>query len=330
VVYLWVHPQGNLRVAVDDAQVSAPSQGELMASRRVTTALLVAGSVAVGGVAGAIIGVPALSGAQENGSSSTTVPNGASGSSGASGPSGAPQHPFFRKGGGEIAAAAKALNLTTEQLLEKLSDGKTTIADVAKEQNVDINTVIDAMVEADRQRIEDFVNNPLPRFRDGDGKGPGFHFGGFGLGLGKLGAAFDELAKSLGVTTDELQQALRDGKSIADIAKEHNVDINKVIDDMVNAANAKIDEAQQNGMLTEEQANKLKTDLKQHITDFVNGSLPKFGEGLFPGGHDGPGGPGDPGMGWRFHGGGEDSGDSDSPNDPGPITGSAFEQSVLN
>ena len=44
-----------------------------------------------------------------------------------------------------LDAAAKALNLSTEDLLEKLSDGKTTIADVAKQQHVDLQTVIDAM-----------------------------------------------------------------------------------------------------------------------------------------------------------------------------------------
>ncbi|HTL83594.1 MAG TPA: hypothetical protein VL856_00315 [Acidimicrobiia bacterium] len=280
-----------------------------MASRRVTTALLVIGSVAVGGTVGAVIGVPALSGASENGSTTTTVP------------SGDQQQPFMRKGGGEIEAAAKALNLTTEQLLQKLSDGKTTIADVAKEQNVDINTVIDAMVGADRQRIEDFVNNPLPQ--RGGGDGPHMHFGfggGRGFGFGMFGGGLDELSKALGVTTDELQQALRDGKSIADIAKEHNVDINKVIDDLTNAANAKIDEAQKNGTLSEDQAGKLKTDIKQHITDIVNGSLPKIGEGMFPGGHGGPG------MGWRFKGG-PDSG-SGPESGSGASSGPAVEQSI--
>ena len=65
-----------------------------------------------------------------------------------------------------LDAAAKALNLTTQQLTEKLSDGKTTIADVAKQQNVDVNTVIDAMAAADKARIGDIVNKPWPKFGD--------------------------------------------------------------------------------------------------------------------------------------------------------------------
>ena len=39
-----------------------------------------------------------------------------------------------------LDAAAKALNLSTKDLLSKLSDGKTTIADVAKAQNVERQT----------------------------------------------------------------------------------------------------------------------------------------------------------------------------------------------
>ena len=120
-----------------------------MFRRRVIAPLAVVVAVLAGGVVGAVLGVPALSGAQE---STTTQP--------ATSPAG----PHEGRGGGELAAAAKALDLTTQQLLDKLSDGKTTIADVAEQQHVDINTVIDAMAAADRQRIEDIVNNPLPKF----------------------------------------------------------------------------------------------------------------------------------------------------------------------
>ena len=76
---------------------------------------------------------------------------------------------------------AKALNLSTDELLEKLSDGKTTIADVAKQQNVDVQTVIDAMAAAAKSDINDMVNNPLPvRLDFPDGlKGPGI----FGHGV---------------------------------------------------------------------------------------------------------------------------------------------------
>jgi hypothetical protein len=234
-----------------------------MVGRRFTVSLMIAGSVVAGGAAGALLGVPGLSGA-----STTNVVNAA-----------APNAKPMERKAGLFDAAAKALNLTPDVLRQKLSDGKTTIADVAKQQNVDVNKVIDAMAAADRQRISDFVNNPLPA-RD-HGPGPGRPFG--------AEEKFDAAAKALGITTDELRTALRDGKSMAQIAKDKNVDVNKVIDAMVAGAQARIDQAKNDGKIDQAQADRLKSGLKDRITKLVNG---EFGGAQGPGrgfwGHRGP------------------------------------------
>jgi urease gamma subunit len=263
---------------------------------------VVAGAVAIGGVAGAMIGIPGLSGAATSGSSdsstSTSTPAGESPADG---------HHFrgffgVRMGDdGVFAAAAKALNLSTEDLLEKLRDGKTTIADVAEQQGVDVQTVIDAMEAVAKQNIEDLVNNPLPappEFPDG---GRIEHRFGFGIGFGAPGMrdSFDQIAKALGITTDELQSDLRDGQSIADIAKAKNVDLDTIADALVNEAQSKLDEAVKDEKLTREQADRIAEHLKQRITDLLNGEPLKA---LGPWGEHGPGfGPGGPG---RFGGGG--------------------------
>lgn len=185
-------------------------------------------AVAAGGVGGALIGVPGLSSAQPFPNSANTAA--ADGTK----PPGSPL----------LDAAAKALNLTTQQLRDKLSDAKTTIADVAKQQHVDINTVINAMAGADKDRITNIVNNPWPTF--GAGRGPGnangpfagpAARGGLGFGLGRLGVvALDPIAQALGITTDELKTDLGKGQSIADIAKAKHVDINTVINTLVLSA----------------------------------------------------------------------------------------------
>jgi hypothetical protein len=242
-------------------------------NRRLVAPALIVVAAAAGGFAGALIGVPELLGAQET---TTTLP--------------APPDVKIKNGPPEIAAAAKALNLSTDQLLEKLKDGKTTIADVAKQQGVDIDTVIDAMVGADRDRIKDMVNNPLRRFGDHDGPGrPGF---GHRFGFGKGGGELDAAAKAIGITTDELFTELRKGTSIADVAKSKNVDAAKVIDAMVAAVETRIAEAQKNGRLTQDQADALKKNVKDHITAMVNGTLPKPGFGFRDGRHRFPGAPG--------------------------------------
>jgi ribosomal protein S20 len=243
-----------------------------MRGRRLAIPLIVIGSVAVGGVAGAVLGVPSLSGAS-NGSttvSPVTVPS--AGAQAKGGLRGAM--------GDRFEAAAKALKLTPEQLKDKLSDGKTTIADVAKQQNVDIDDVIDAIAAADRKAIEDWVNKPIPHRPFGGMPGANKGSGPNGMRGGPIAGAFrglDDIAKSLNTTPKELIQDLMSGKSIAQIAKDKGVDVNKLIDDAVAAANKRIDEAQSNGKITKEQAEKAKSTVRDAITKLVNGELPKFG-----------------------------------------------------
>jgi len=95
---------------------------------RLVTASVVLAAVAAGGVAGAVIGIPGISGASSSptAATSTTVPNGGRHLRGFPGPSlGAGRR---ARGGGQD------LKLSTTDLLQKLSDGKTTIADVAKQR----------------------------------------------------------------------------------------------------------------------------------------------------------------------------------------------------
>ena len=245
-----------------------------MMPSRLVTGIAVLAAVGIGSVAAALVAVPSLSGAQTfpneiavaapSGSTSTTVP--------------VPGKPAFRMHGEELLeAAATALHLTPDQLRQKLSDGKSTIADVAKQQGVDVNTVIDAMVNADRDRITDIVNNPLPQKHSGpDNFGPaGPHFG-----FGMIGQGLDAAAKALGISTDELKSDLAKGMSIADIAKSKNVDVNKVIDALVADANAKIDAAVKSGKLSQDQANTLKATIRSAVAAFVNHDLPKLPAGM--------------------------------------------------
>ena len=239
---------------------------------RLLTGVAVVTAVAAGGVGGALIGVPGLSGAQPfpKNATSTATADGTK-------PAG-----HIRGESGVLDAAAKALKLTTQQLTDKLSDGKTTIADVAKQQNVDVNTVIDAIASADRGRISSIVNEPWPKFAD---RGAGRH-GGSGI---RLGAGLDAVAKALGISTADLKTELAKGQTIAQIAKAKNVDLNKVVDALVADASARIDEAVKAGHITKAQADKLKGDLKTRITDAVNNGFPKGAKGGRSGfrGHEG-------------------------------------------
>jgi len=260
-----------------------------MIGRRMVAAGVVVAAVAVGGVAGALIGVPGLS------SASNSPPSAAAAKTG-NGPNvGRHFRRFFGLGVGNdkglLDAAAKALNLSTADLVQKLSDGKTTIADVATQQHVDVHTVIAAMEAVADTDISNLVNNPLPfppfggtpplGGTGGSGLigpgGPGNPiFGGLGFGMhGVLGGSIDAVAKALGISSSDLLGDLRNGQSIADIATSKHVDLTTLINTLVSDAQTQIDAAVKAGNLPQTVATKLEANLKQLITDAVNNSFPK-------------------------------------------------------
>ena len=112
----------------------------------------------------------------------------------------------------------------------------------------------------------------------GDGVGRG---GGRGFGVG---ADLSVAAEALGITEDELRDALRDGSSIATLAEERGVDVQTVIDALVASATAKIDEKVAAGDLDAARADELKAALPERIQALVEreGGLGKGGHGHGP------------------------------------------------
>jgi hypothetical protein len=114
----------------------------------------------------------------------------------------------------------------------------------------------------------------------GIGRGPG---GPRGMGpamRGGLGAA----AKALGMTETDLLTALRSGKSLAAVAKEKGVDVQKVVDALVAEAKERVANAVKDGRLTQAQADQRLKDLTVRITKRVNSAMP-MGPGAFGHGH---------------------------------------------
>lgn len=82
-------------------------------------------------------------------------------------------------------------------------------------------------------------------------------------------------ADKIGVSVDDLKAALKDGKSIADVANDHSVAPSDVVSAIVDAGNAKIDAAVTAGKLTNEQGAKVKARLPQLADKFVNRTKPE-------------------------------------------------------
>jgi len=84
----------------------------------------------------------------------------------------------------------------------------------------------------------------------------------------------DVAADTIGVQPSDLANELKGGKSVADVAKDHNVDPQTVVQAIVDAGNKKVDEAVTNGKLTSTQGDKIKSHLSDAATKFVNHTRP--------------------------------------------------------
>jgi lipoate-protein ligase A len=203
---------------------------------------------------------------------------------------------------------ASLLGMTADELTEALKSGKS-LAAIAGEKGVDVQKVIDLQVSAMSAELDARVaDGKLTQAQADEVKAElvdkatkmvngelGLKVGGKGMMGGKhlFMGQYDELARLLGLTADELTEALKSGKSLAAIAGEKGVDVQKVIDLQVSAMSAELDARVADGKLTQAQADEAKANLTDKITKMVNGEFV---------GKDGKGGMGMGMMGGK-HGG---------------------------
>lgn len=77
-------------------------------------------------------------------------------------------------------------------------------------------------------------------------------------------------ATTIGISTRDLVSEVRSGSSVAQVAQAHDVDPQTVIDAVVQAGDAKIDQLAQAGKISAERAAKLKERLPQLVTKIVH------------------------------------------------------------
>jgi hypothetical protein len=128
-----------------------PSKRTLLGAAAFSVAL------AGGGVAGALLGTPSLSAAQEDPSTSTSE---------ATTDQGARLHrgPFGHRGE-RLETAAEALGMTADELRTELQAG-TSIAQVAEERGVDLQVVVDALVAEGTERLQQAIEELPERVQE--------------------------------------------------------------------------------------------------------------------------------------------------------------------
>ncbi|MGH3070837.1 MAG: hypothetical protein ACRDNB_01040 [Gaiellaceae bacterium] len=167
-----------------------------------------------------------------------------------------------------VEDAAKQLGVSAAKLDAALKQALENRVDAAREAG----RLTEAQAAQLKERIE---AGEVPLI--GLGPGPGRHAH---HGFVDFGAAAD----FLGLTEDELRSSLQDGDTLAEIATANGKTAAGLVDALVAAAKADLDEKVEEGRLTEAQRASILEDLESRMQDVVDGEF-SFG---FRGGHPGP------------------------------------------
>jgi hypothetical protein len=188
-------------------------------------------------------------------------------------------------GGGAAVAATQ---------LSPAEESDAIVADAAEQLGVESAELEAALKQALKNRVdaaltagritEEQATEMKERIEAGElplvGVGPGHHRGHHGF------VDFAAAAEFLGLTEAELHERLRDGDTLAEVASAEGKTAAGLVDALLAAAKADLDEKVAEGRLTEAQRASILEDLEQRIEDVVSGEF-SFGFRGGPG-HGGP------------------------------------------
>lgn len=166
---------------------------------------------------------------------------------------------------------AKRLNVTRDKLDDALKGAASDRIDAA----VAAGRLTKEQGDAAKKRIASSTGLPLPSLGAGFGHGPGGP-GGPGFGFGP-GMSLSAAAKFLGLSDDALRTQLRDGKSLADLAKDKGKTTADLKAAMKTAITTELDQRVKDNKLTADERTKILADIDARLDDLINNSPPKGG-----------------------------------------------------
>ena len=179
-----------------------------------------------------------------------------------------------------VAAAQQAATPTDNRDVIFFSSGSAAGVDPAKHRDAWTKALADKLgVSVDRlqQAIQDTtkeVGFPPPLLAPGSVVGVP---GAFSL---NIESPFASAAKTLGITEDQLRKEQAGGKSLADIARAHNVDPKVVGDAMKTQRRADIDKAVADGALPKDVGDRIKSHVDEEVDNILQ-VVPNSSDGIF-------------------------------------------------
>lgn len=180
------------------------------------------------------------------------------------------------------ATIAKTLGIDEAALKTALIGGKT-VADLAKDKGITLDTVVQAVIDQHvaqlKKDLPERFSKAMPQPPTGgqnDGRGP--------RGGGPFGELSEAVSKTLGIDAATLRTTLESGKTVADLAKDKNVSIDTVASALVAAHKTHMDAEVSSGRITQAQADADLTRFKNDAVLHLSESMPGRPTGPRPGG----------------------------------------------
>jgi hypothetical protein len=187
-------------------------------------------------------------------------------------------------GAGAALAVAGAGGAVAATQLSPSEESAAIVEDAARELGVSPERLSGALKQAFENRIDQAVEDGTlsaeaaerlkERLEAGDvpllgapllkGLGP---FGHHGPKLLRFG--LDAAADYLGVTEDELREAMRDGKTLAEVAKAEGKSVDGLVDALVAEQTQRLGDAVEDGRLTDEQRDAIVAGLEERVRAMV-------------------------------------------------------------
>ena len=172
--------------------------------------------------------------------------------------------------------AAKRLNVTPDKLRDALAAAQNAQLDKAVKDGKLTQKQADVIKERRKQSGAVLAGPGALKLRGGGRlevhpRGPGPGFGGGPHGPGLRMEILDGLADALGTTGSKLREGLRDGKSIADLAKANGKSLDDVRKALKATAKARLDKAVKDEDLTQKQADRLLDRVGEKIDALTSG-----------------------------------------------------------
>ncbi len=159
---------------------------------------------------------------------------------------------------GQLGVTPQRLSKALKQALKNRVDEAVSDGRLTKEEGAKLKESIDA--------------GEMPLF--GLGPGPGFrdHM------VGPFHTKFEAAADYLGMTEAQLREALENGKTLAQVARDRNKSVDGLVDALLARAEKKLEAAVDAGEMTRAEKNEMLAGLRDRITDIVNGRFPEPSE----------------------------------------------------